>query len=287
MCRIAAYLGPPILVSRVVTEPRHSIIHQSYHSEERSEPLNGDGFGIGWFAPEISRRPAVFKDVTPAWNNENLLEIARVTVSPCIFAHVRAASPQSAVHRLNSHPFAHGCLAFMHNGSLAGFPLYRRKLLMALSDASFAAILGSTDSEHAFAILLDHYTRLGQTLSRSPVERLAESLLATIRDLEAFRVSAGVAEPSSYNFAVSDGSCTVVSRHQSPGPVPPPSLHYITGFALRCEGGHYYLDFDGEHNVVLIASERLGPSTSWRNVEPGHLLIATQPGRVQLQRIAE
>lgn len=48
MCRFTAYLGPGILVSSLVTEPHHSIIHQSYHAKERIEPLNEDGFGIGW-----------------------------------------------------------------------------------------------------------------------------------------------------------------------------------------------------------------------------------------------
>jgi len=47
MCRFAAYLGPEIFISSLVTEPHHSIIHQSYHAKERIEPLNGDGFGIG------------------------------------------------------------------------------------------------------------------------------------------------------------------------------------------------------------------------------------------------
>jgi len=47
MCRFAAYLGLEIFISSLVTEPHHSIIHQSYHAKERIEPLNGDGFGIG------------------------------------------------------------------------------------------------------------------------------------------------------------------------------------------------------------------------------------------------
>ena len=101
MCRFIAYLGHPLLISKLVTEPIHSLIHQSYHARERPEPLNGDGFGVAWFAPEFSPRPALFKDTTPAWNNENLREMAPVTRSRCILAHVRAASPNSSVHRLN------------------------------------------------------------------------------------------------------------------------------------------------------------------------------------------
>ena len=58
MCRLMAYIGPPVLVADVVLWPDRSIIKQSYDARERimdaSLPshlshgnLNGDGFGIG------------------------------------------------------------------------------------------------------------------------------------------------------------------------------------------------------------------------------------------------
>ncbi len=79
MCRFALYLGPPVRLSQLVTEPTNSIIHQSYHSHERPEPLNGDGFGVAWYVPDIRPEPAVFRSTTPAWNNHNLLHLAPVT----------------------------------------------------------------------------------------------------------------------------------------------------------------------------------------------------------------
>ena len=48
MCRFTLYLGPPVRLSTLLTEPEHSLILQSFHAAERDEPLNGDGFGIGW-----------------------------------------------------------------------------------------------------------------------------------------------------------------------------------------------------------------------------------------------
>jgi len=276
MCRIAAYLGPSIQISEMVTKPKHSIIHQSYHAEER-DPLNGDGAGIAWFAPEFTSRAALFKDVTPAWCNENLLELAQVVSSPCIFAHVRAASPHSPVHRLNCHPFAHKNLAFMHNGSLGGFHGYKRRLRQGLSDEAYNAILGSTDSEHAFAVLIDHYN---QRVESDPSQRLMESMQSTIQQLEALHAASGSDEPSAYNFAVSDGSCIVVSRYATPETVAPASLYYATARVLYLAGGHYHLEEEGEHNLVLIASEQLSPSNAWRKVEPGYLLLARE-GRVE------
>ncbi len=47
MCRFLAYRGAPIAMSKLLYEPKNSLIHQSYHAQEREEPLNGDGFGVG------------------------------------------------------------------------------------------------------------------------------------------------------------------------------------------------------------------------------------------------
>src|SRR6185436_9788616 len=37
MCRFTLYLGPAIRMSALVTEPRNSLIHQSFESQEREE----------------------------------------------------------------------------------------------------------------------------------------------------------------------------------------------------------------------------------------------------------
>lgn len=76
-----AYMGDQILLAHVVLWPDRSIIKQSYDARERMQDpslpshlahgnLNGDGFGIGWFTPEVatvSPSPCVFTSVTPAW----------------------------------------------------------------------------------------------------------------------------------------------------------------------------------------------------------------------------
>ena len=89
MCRLMAYLGPPVLVADVVLWPDRSIIKQSYDARERKMDanlpshlaygnLNGDGFGIGWYTESNSQSarrgngavdttPCVFTSITPAW----------------------------------------------------------------------------------------------------------------------------------------------------------------------------------------------------------------------------
>jgi hypothetical protein len=95
MCRFTFYMGAPIRLDTLLLEPEHSLIRQSSYSLEREEPLNGDGFGVGWYARGHTTLPAVFRSITPAWNNRNLHNLARVVASDCVMAHVRAASRPS------------------------------------------------------------------------------------------------------------------------------------------------------------------------------------------------
>ena len=48
MCRFLAYRGTPIKLDKLLYRPKNSLINQSFRAREREEPLNGDGFGVGW-----------------------------------------------------------------------------------------------------------------------------------------------------------------------------------------------------------------------------------------------
>jgi len=147
-----AYSGEPILADTLLFRPEHSIIDQSLHARLGGFTTNGDGFGIGWYDGE-SATPALFKSTHPAWNDENLREVATRIRTPLLFAHVRASSG-TPVERANCHPFRHGRWLFMHNGSLASFPTVKRDLLMAVDPSLYPGIEGSTDTEALFHLAL-------------------------------------------------------------------------------------------------------------------------------------
>lgn len=65
MCRFIAYLGQPITLQHFVFEPENSLVTQSYDAKERKEPLNGDGFGIGFYVRELEASPAKFVSQHP------------------------------------------------------------------------------------------------------------------------------------------------------------------------------------------------------------------------------
>ena len=133
MCRLVAYLGHEVLLEDVLVKPINSIVMQSLHARESNMPTNGDGFGLGWYMPNISATPALFKSISPAWNDNNLLHLTAKTKSPNFFAHVRAASA-SGVTQYNCHPFSLGPWMLMHNGDIHNFIAVKRHLRHLLDD---------------------------------------------------------------------------------------------------------------------------------------------------------
>ena len=97
----------------------------------------------------------MFRSITPAWNNRNLQNLARVVASDCVLAHVRAATQSSGVNEANCHPFRWRRFLCMHNGDIGDFRAVRRTLLASVCDEAFGNVYGSTDSEHFFALFID------------------------------------------------------------------------------------------------------------------------------------
>lgn len=269
MCRFALYMGPPITLDLLTTRPEHSIIRQSFKSRLREEPLNGDGFGLAWYVPEISAEPAQFRSIQPAWNNVNLLHLARVSRSPVVLAHVRAATAGFGVTESNCHPFAVGRFAFMHNGSVAEFLKLKRRLRETLSDEAYLSIHGTTDSEHLFAMFRDHVTRLA---SDNCVETMAAALTATISDIKALTTASCVTGPSRINVAVTDGRCAVASRFTTEASEGL-SLYVCEGSRYICDEGMCRMQDGGGHSTVIVASEPLSAEPGWREVPRNHLVL--------------
>ena len=204
MCRWMAYSGDPILVEDLLFRPNHSLIDQSLHSRLGATTTNGDGFGIGWYGE--GPVPALFKSVDPAWNDQNLREIASQVRTPLFFAHVRA-STGTPVQRTNCHPFRHGRWLWMHNGALRGFHETKRELLAAVDSSLYADIEGSTDSEALFFL----------ALTFGLVDDPFAAVSRAVGFVEKVGRSHGVVDPVQMTVATTDGESVWVFRYSSEG----------------------------------------------------------------------
>lgn len=282
MCRWILYAGPELRLSELLTEPEHSLIHQSYKAELREEPLNGDGFGVAWYARALREEPALFRSVRPAWNNLSLHSVAGVVKSDVILAHVRAATVGKGVGEANCHPFVAGPLSFMHNGTVHDFDRVKRPLVERLSDESYGDIDGSTDTEHVFGLFRDRYR---ETPGEGP-ERLAAALTRTIADVTELVEEAGAAPGTTLNLAVSDGRTSVVSRYAHGEGMPANSLFVSYGRRYECRDGvSRMIDDDSEGTAAVVASEPLSDDFSWTEVPHNSLALVDEARDVEIRPI--
>lgn len=204
MCRWIAYLGEPMFLEDFVTAPRQSLVVQSRSSKEARSAVNGDGFGLGWYAERGT--PGLFRDIRPAWSDENLLSLAHQIKSRLFFAHIRA-STGTATTRANCHPFAVGHWMFMHNGKIGGWEKIRRRFERHIPDELFEHRHGTTDSEALFLVML----ALG--LEHDPETAVARALGIVEEEMKAV----GVTEPLRFTAAFSDGNRLHAVRYASSG----------------------------------------------------------------------
>lgn len=251
MCRFAAYLGHPVALDDMLYRPDHSIVDQS--TDPKEGPMNGDGFGVGWYVPETGPTPALYRDVTPAWADENMKHIAPRVRTPAFFAHVRGASPGMAVQETNCHPFLKGRLLFMHNGHVKGHNAIMRPLREQLPDEIYVDIRGTTDSEHLFA-LVQH--ELGEAVEDPSAEELADAVSGAIERVETLKRDAGVDDkPTRANLAVTDGRHLVALRYASGEDETPATLYTSRARRFVRENGTTRPEEPGQAGAVLVSSD--------------------------------
>ncbi|NER34910.1 MAG: ergothioneine biosynthesis protein EgtC [Oscillatoria sp. SIO1A7] len=218
MCRILGYLGSPIQLDRLLYQPEHSLIVQSYQPREMTAgTINADGYGIGWYHQKQETQPFTYKNILPIWSDINLPELTRYIESGCILANIRSATPGQAIDLSNCQPFNYDRLLFVHNGFIQNFrtSLYR-PIRDRLSDTAYQLIKGSTDSEHIFALFVN-------TWQASPNISLEKALQQTLITLHELATQHQV--KASATIIISDGHQAISSRFSTH--LPSPTLYWL------------------------------------------------------------
>lgn len=344
MCRWFAYISPsePCLLEDVLITPKHSLVkqvHEHYlpglipHNPKdlgddhliraRNSAYNIDGLGIAWYtssSADFERgdsgksgdgslkeglRPAAYKTICPPINDLNFRSIAANTETRVCFAHIRAASGTPIVH-VNNHPFIWGRHCGMHNGVVADFPVIRRAMCARMSDQVHAAVLGSTDSEHVFALYMTYLTKDlpdGKSTweKEFSIKEMASALhdaVATVLSLQDEFLGEKKA-PNSLNLCVTDGTKLVAYRFRNHATQEPPSLYYSTqagttlnrkypdhpdGLSVQNDASRKPRESHGKH--LIVASE---PSTyhakDWNLIGKNQVLMADGESGVQIHDI--
>ena len=243
-----AYSGPPIFLDTVLFEAENSLVDQSLNARWSQVVTNGDGVGIGWYGERD--KPGLYRDVLPAWNDDNLREVAEQVQSGLFFAHVRAATGESPTARQNCHPFRHGEWLFMHNGAIADFPLLRRELDLAIPEGLYRHKKGTTDSETIFYLLLANGLADDPSAAYAATGKLVEDAMA----------AQGIDGPFRFAAIATDGQRMVAIRYSSDRQSP--SLFYGLGV-----GGV-------EQSVMIMSEPSDEDAGHWAEVPEGSIVFA-------------
>jgi len=243
MCRWIAYRGETIALEHYVTSPAHSLIEQSIRALESTAATNGDGFGLGWYGQHPE--PGLYREIRPAWSDENLRYLCRHIHSHLFFAHVRA-STGTPITRPNCHPFTCGRFMFMHNGLIGNWARLRRRVEALVPDEYYASRVGTTDSEAVFLAIL------GAGGDKDPVGATMR-VLAALSDMVCAN---GLEEPLRFTAAFADGRDLYAFR-----------------YSVNNAANTLYYRASGKE-VVIVSEPLDGDRSVWVPVPPDHMVVA-------------
>ena len=235
MCRHLAYLGPPVPLARLLYDPPHALVHQSWAPRDMrgGGTINADGFGVGWFTPG---GPVRYRRATPLWSDTTLPALAASLGAGAVLAAVRSATAGMPVVETAAAPFTDGTWLFSHNGVVTGWPDAVAKLAAALPTADLLTLDAPTDAALLWALVRDRLRR-----GAGP----AEAVAGTVAEV------ASAAPGSRLNLLLTDGATVVAST-------------FGHALSVRHDGAS-----------ALVASEPLDDDPGWQPVPDRSLLVAT------------
>ncbi len=282
MCRLMAYKGTSILLDELLYKPKSSLINQSISARELEEPLNGDGFGVGWYSHHISHEPATFVSLNPAWSNRNLRNLAPKIQSDCMLAHVRAASV-GEVSEANCHPFQYRELLMAHNGGVENFGRIKRDIRAQLSDELYNWIKGQTDSEHIFSLLVNRLNTEHREISADAVTDAFEYTFHHVKNL---MNKHGIHEEAYLNMVITNGHFIVATRFVTDDKAEPLTLYHSEGSRYVVEDGVSRMEAPKDDDeAVLVVSEKLTDDSHWTMIPKNHFVIVEHDLNVRIKPI--
>lgn len=218
-----------------------------------------DGWGVAYYA---ANSPHVVKSTQAAKRDQLFHKVSGVVSSQCVVAHVRRAT-QGAQEILNTHPFQYGRWIFAHNGNLLNFGQIAPQLRRAISPCLARYVLGNTDSELIFYLLLTKLSQFCSLQEASPSPtHLRQAIEACVDQIAAIAGPLCADDGAEANnnfltFALTDGRCMVVHEGGK-------ALHLSTHKQVCSERDHC-----PHHQKACESPIETGPTS--------HFIVSSEP----------
>ena len=271
MCRLFGFRSIiPSQVHRSLLGAENALVWQS-----ESHP---DGWGVAYF---VGGYPHLIKSDSTAIHDALFRRVSGIVSSHTVVAHLRKAT-KGKNSLINCHPFQYGSWIFAHNGDIPSFQERRGELVARVSAGLRRFILGDTDSEVIFYLMLSHLSRaLAQrqlTLHQGgvSVELLASAAHDTLDEIERVTNLRLTHEDDRLllSFILTNGESMIA--HQggkelffSTHKVCCPERDSCPSFAPECEAR---VGSGASVNHLVISSERLHGENVWQPMSLGQLV---------------
>ena len=251
-----------------------SQVHQSLVSAENALMVQSerhpDGWGVAYY---VAQSPHVIKSSSGALNDSLFKHVSGIVSSETVVAHVRQAT-QGNHTLINSHPFQYGRWIFAHNGNIPNFESIKPRLIGKIAPVLRRFILGDTDSEVLFYLLLSHMSRRFALHRKGyPLADLNEAIRATLDDVHTLTEQSCYEENELYlSFLITNGESMAAHQggkelYKSTYKKRCPERDTCPSFAPECE-----TPSSGFVSHLLVTSEKLQGHNVWEELSPGDVI---------------
>ena len=170
MCRHLAWLGEPRTLSRLVLEPEHALLRQSWQPRRQHRGrMNADGWGVGFFADGLPE-PRRWRSAGPLWSDASFASVAPALSSGAVLAAVRSATVGMPPDATAAAPFTDGTWLFSHNGRVDRSVLPMSRSAESVCDSALLAA-------HVFERGVDDLGRTVRDVARADPRAFLTQLL--------------------------------------------------------------------------------------------------------------
>ncbi len=173
MCRIFGFR------SVINSQVHHSLVHADNALNLQSQD-HPDGWGVAYY---VSEAPHIIKSEKTALTDSLFSHVSGVVSSETVVAHIRNAT-LGKLSLLNTHPFQLGPWVFAHNGNIKNFDQHRASLQSLVSDKIARYILGNTDSELIFYIILTELLKKQELTADCSLQTIDQACKISLQKIE-------------------------------------------------------------------------------------------------------